>query len=565
MAMHKEIGFEHKGIGEVLAHNRLIVPLNQREYSWEDEHVRDLFQDFAGAIAGDKGTYFLGTIVLTKGEGEFPEVSDGQQRLATTTILIAAIRDHFAVRGDSERASSLENEFLLTTDFKTTNIVPRLRLNVDDNEFFMRRVLKRPGTKERNETAATKESHNKLQRAAEIAEEHVRSILAPHKEAAHVDRLVEWVDFVRSGALVILLKVPDHLNAFMMFETLNDRGLKASQADLIKNHLLSHAKGRIAEAQSKWSAMTGVLESLDEDDITVLFLHHYLITQQGPTKAREVFEKVRTQIDSESRSLDFLEEVSTSALDYAALFNPDHKKWNEYGTATRKHITTINRDLRVKQIRPLMFAVARHFAVSEAKLAFRMFVCWSVRFIIAGGRGGLLDLNYSQRAQQVASGQIKTAAQLAASMATVVPSDVEFAERFSEARVSQVHLARYYLRALEMKKMGSSEPELTPSDDEQAVNLEHVLPQNPGTNWPQIDNDTAAANYKRIGNMVLMQATKNVLVGNSAFDDKKPVLAQSEFLLTSEVAEQTTWGPLQIAERQRKLADLAVETWPTKP
>ena len=95
MNSSEEIGFEHKGIGDALAHNRFIVPLNQREYSWEEEHVSDLFSDFANAIANNRATYFLGTIVLTKDEQGNPEVSDGQQRLATTTILLAAIRDYF--------------------------------------------------------------------------------------------------------------------------------------------------------------------------------------------------------------------------------------------------------------------------------------------------------------------------------------------------------------------------------------------------------------------------------------------------------------------------------------
>jgi uncharacterized protein with ParB-like and HNH nuclease domain len=50
------ITFEHKGIGKALAHNRFVVPLNQREYSWEDEHITDLLQDFATAIATGKAT-----------------------------------------------------------------------------------------------------------------------------------------------------------------------------------------------------------------------------------------------------------------------------------------------------------------------------------------------------------------------------------------------------------------------------------------------------------------------------------------------------------------------------
>src|SRR5205807_7567912 len=98
------ISFEHKGIGAALSHNRLVVPMNQRDYAWEEEHVQDLFQDFAQAIT--HGTYFLGTIVLTHGEQDGPEVSDGQQRLATTTILLAAIRDYLFENNNKTRAQS---------------------------------------------------------------------------------------------------------------------------------------------------------------------------------------------------------------------------------------------------------------------------------------------------------------------------------------------------------------------------------------------------------------------------------------------------------------------------
>ena len=249
MSSKEEIGFEHKGIGEVLAHNRLAVPLNQREYSWEDEHVRDLLTDFANAVAGKHGTYFLGTIVLT-GKGDVPEVSDGQQRLATTSILLAAIRDYFGGTKDYKRKSHIEDQYLRTTDIVTTESVPKLTLNVDDNSFFTKYVVDGD-----HSVDPSKPSHERIKRAAALAEEHIRQILKPHAEAARTHRLLEWVKFLREGAEVIVLRVPDHLNAFVMFETLNDRGLKASQADLIKNYLLSFCDKKIQEGQQKWAQM----------------------------------------------------------------------------------------------------------------------------------------------------------------------------------------------------------------------------------------------------------------------------------------------------------------------
>jgi Protein of unknown function DUF262/Protein of unknown function (DUF1524) len=550
------IEFEHKGIGAVLSQNRLGVPLNQREYAWEEEHVQELFSDFAGAIDNDRPTYFLGTVVLTHG-GDEPEVSDGQQRLATATILLTAIRDYLKSIKDYARAASIEQDFLKTTDFETTDTVPRLRLNVDDNEFFKSYVI------DGDHTATPKlESHKKIKAASDLAVKHVAVILEPHqKQTAKTATLQRWVKFVRDGAQVVVLRVPDHLNAFMMFETLNDRGLKASQADLIKNYLLRLCGDHISEAQQKWAKMRAVLESIGQGDITVNYLHHLLITKQGPTKEREVFDKVRGVANSRSKALQFLEDAAESADDYAALFNPGATKWNEYGTSTRKHLTTINRDLRVEQIRPLMFAIARHFGVNEAKKAFKLLVYWSVRFLIVGGRGGLLDRNYSLRAQEVSNKTIKNAAQLTTAL-NIVPSDALFEQAFSEVRVSQDFIARYLLRALEMKAKGSPEPENIPNDEENVINVEHILPEHPEDNWPNIDKDMASALHKRLGNMVLMQASKNSLIGNSAFSEKKKVLKESAFALTSEVAKESRWEAKQIKERQAELAKLAVETWP---
>lgn len=556
-----KIGFEHKGIGTVLHHNTLVVPLNQREYSWEEEHVKDLLDDFSNAIATAQSVYFLGTIVLTGG-GSSPEVSDGQQRLATTTILLAAIRDYFQTQGDAARVNYFENTFLSGIDPKTTNHIPKLRLNVDDNEFFSIRVVANPTNPDRAKARSKADSHIRIQEAAERAATFLREWIEPFNSQQRTNRLLELVEFVRDRAQVIVLTVPDQMNAFMMFETLNDRGLKASQADLLKNHLLSHAGDRITEGQQKWAKMLGVLESLGRDEITVTFLHHLLITKSGPTREREVFDKIRASVNNQNRAIEFLDELAEAASDYAALFNSDHKKWNTYGTTTRHNIATINRDLRVEQIRPLMLAVARKFSVVEAKKAFRLFVFWSVRFLVVGGRGGLLDRNYAVAAQDVGNGAIKTADKLAERLKDILPTDAVFRTHFTEARVSQNFLARYYLRALERTKKGESEPEYVPSDDENAINLEHILPENPGTNWKGVDPDAAHAHFKRIGNLVLLQATQNSIVGNDDFAAKKPILSASLFVLTSETGKLASWGTKEIVQRQERLADLAIKTWP---
>ena len=561
----EKIQFEHKGIGDILAYNRLAVPPNQREYSWEDQHVYDLFHDFANAITTNKGRYFLGTIVLTNTGRNIPEVSDGQQRLATTTILLAAIRDYFYNNGDTARVTSIQ-ECLKTTDLDTGDNVARLRLNVDDNEFFLNYIIATPNEPGRKiQPIKDKKSHERIKNASKIAKQFITDILEPHSPATRTPILLDWVKFIKTGAEVIVLRVPDHLNAFKMFETLNDRGLKASQADLLKNHLLSLAGDRRIEAQHLWSEMIGIIESIGiQDDATVTFLHHVMITKTGPTRGQEVFDKVSQMINNQTSSLGFLHDVASAANDYAALFNSDHSKWNQYGSKTRQCITTINRDLKVEQIRPLMFAIARHFTMKEAQEALYLLVCWAVRYLIIGTRGGLLDRHYAIHAQSIATKKIKTAQELTKAMDEIIPNDALFESSFAEARVSHAYLARYFLRALETYAKRLPDPEFIPTNDEQVVNLEHILPENPQDKWPNVDHEIATAYYKRLGNMVILQAKKNSIAGNSSYKEKKPVLLESGYLLTQNAGKYTSWGIKEINKRQKELAKLALKTWPAK-
>ena len=556
----QKIHFEQKGIGAVLAHNRLSVPLNQREYSWEEEHVQALFQDFANAILEGPVSYFLGTIVLTGATRENrPEVADGQQRLATTTILLAAIRDYFWHHEDQVRATAITQEYLSSIELETEQMVPQLRLNVDDNEFFTKYVLSQPDSIDRD-VVPSKESHVKIKKAVDIASAHIVQILAPIGGSNHATTLIKWVSFIKEYAQVILLIVPDHLNAFMMFETLNDRGLRASQADLLKNHLLRRTGDNTSESQQRWAEMLGALESLAIDDIVVTYLRHFVICEHGPTRERELFSRVANTVTSKHNALEFLSNTAKRAAPYSALFNPQHVVWNRYGKSTRDHVKAIL-ELRVQQIRPLMFAVLTNFEECELRSAFSMFVNWSVRFLIAGGgRGGTLDRYYGLRAADVTRGDVKTAKQLSAKMEEWVPSDAAFEAAFSEARVSQAHLARYYLRLLE-RQASQSGPEVIPNDEE-AINLEHILPVTPGEQWPDFEPEVAKVFHKRLGNMVLLPADENVALGNRGFEEKKAVFKESRLTLTAGVKDYDSWTPGDISKRQTYLAKIAVRAWP---
>jgi hypothetical protein len=557
-----QIAFQQVGIAGILRQYRLAVPPNQREYVW-DKQVTTLLQDFAKAISDEEGEYFLGTIVTIPRSPDLLEVVDGQQRLATVAILLSEIRNYLA-GSEPLIAESIDNGFLTDIDREKREKVAKLRLNLDDNEFFRTMIAAK---KDDKRPKPTRVSHQLINDAFKEARTQIRHIVSTFDPKDHGDALNKWIRFVEHGAQVILLKVPTDVNAYKMFETLNDRGLKTSQADLIKNYLFGQSgTTRIMEAQQKWALMRGTLESLDEDDITVTFLRHALIALRGFLREGEVYEAVQAIAKGPQTSLQFLTNLEKLANTYVAIFNPEHEKWNTYPDSMRRAIQTLNL-LNIRPFRPLMLAVASKFAPKEANEAFRLFITWGVRLIIASStRSGSVELPIAAAANKIFSGDDKTqitqASALRKELSGVIPVDEQFRQAFEVATVSKASLARYYLRSLEMAAKNESNPWFIPNDDRGAINLEHVLPERPEGNWEQFDEESVRVYVKKLGNLALLLAKNNSDLKSSDFETKKAIYKDSPYKLTKQISTISDWSPSAISERQKELAKLALRVWP---
>ena len=305
------------------------------------------------------------------------------------------------------------------------------------------------------------------------------------------------------------------------------------------------------------------MDTLEQDDLTLTYLRHLIISLYGHTTEREVLERIKEKAPGKQPAIEFLDIVSEHAANYVAMMTPSHGKWNNYSPSIREHIKTLGL-LQVTPMRPLMLAVAKRFTKKQAEKAFRQFVFWSVRFLIAGGgRSGTVEQAIARAARDVSVASITTASKLADQMAKVVPTDREFEAAFARARVSKHALARYYLRSLELKLQGDPEPEWIPNVDI-VINLEHVLPENPEKNWSSFDPSMGSIYHSRLGNMVLLKAKINSQIGNKGFAEKRKFLKGTDFRLTKQVADKKTWDPQDIEERQAKMARHAVSLWPLK-
>lgn len=558
MASISQLKIELDGIGHVLSDKRLGVPKYQRSFAWKEQHVEELLRDMSDAIRANAGEYFLGSIVIQGADANL-EIVDGQQRLATTSIILGAIRDYLLANSDEARAVQLKQKFLLSRNLRTQAIEPRLTLNADDNDFYRKAVLSRP-TEDDRMVKPSKESHERILAAQKYAAAFIQNLTSTTQNAS--DLLIDWAEYIELHAKVIFVRVADDSNAFVIFETLNDRGVELSIADLLKNFLFGRCGERVEEAQSNWHKMLGALETVGGDDVILSYIRQTWSAENGITREKDLFGAIKAKVVSEQVAIDFGSDLATNAKLYAAMLNPKHEIWNQYGDTARRHIETLA-NLRLEQFRPLLLAILRSFKAGEVEKALSYLVSCSVRFLIHGGLGGgTLEKNYCDSAQKVVRGEIKTTAALAGELNKAVPTDNEFLTSFASARVSKAYLARYYLQALERQASGEKQPELVPNTDANEVNLEHVLPQNPSSGWGQIETEVADAYFNRLGNLALIKQKINSDIGNVGFDAKKEALANSQFTLTKKIANNHRWMPENIETRQRELGALAIKAWP---
>jgi len=556
----KGLEYDYMGIGAVIETRRLEVPRFQRSYSWLYDEVTEFWDDLAAAIERDDPEYFLGTIILSASEAAGRDVViDGQQRLATTSMLLAAIRDAFRDLGEDTRADMIQAKYLASEDLTSLTPEPHLALNKYDDNCFRKAVIVEGGSAE-----PKRDSHARLLETNDELLSWVMTIVvaAPSPSDATKD-LIRWATYVGDRARVMLVTVPTIARVFLVFETINDRGRDLTVADLLKNYLFSVASGRVDSVEAHWTTAASGFEAADSNVSLVVFVRHFWSSYKGRVREKELFSSIKRDVRTEQEAVDFAEMMETAADQYGALLGSDYDYWSDLGRSAGANVETLLR-LGLEQNRPLLLAAMREFDKRELHKLLHALVSWSVRGLIVGGiGGGTAERVYCEAAQRISDRRMLTVSQTFDVLKPIIPADDVFKSVFAQYSTNKPQLARYLLLALERAQVGDTEPEMVPNDDVDAVNLEHVLPQRPdATEWPAFHQEDLGAWAKRIGNMALLRKSENKRIGNKSYPLKRPALAASSLKLTASAAKADEWSPQTVTVRQAHLAELALVAWP---
>ena len=364
------------GIGHVLRDRPLEVPPYQRSYTWTDEEVSLFIGDLQASQGALEASYFIGTIVVTPSGGNRLVVIDGQQRLATTVMLFAAISKAFHDAGDEHRASVIESQYVASRSLETNQLEARLHLNDEDEAFFSSLILD-PAPRE-----PERQSHRRLLRANQLLQAAVSDEI--ERSGTHwKDTLLRWVTFLDAQVQVILVVADNDADAFLLFETLNDRGVDLTVADLLKNHLFGLARANVAEVEQPWLAAVENLDT-DEDKTFTTFVRHYWSSIRGATREKELYRSLKRYVRSEEQAVELATDLELASIQYAALSNPNHDYWQRLDPEPLDAVGILL-SLGLEQNRPLLLAAMGLFEPNELGRLVEGLVCWSVRGLIVGG------------------------------------------------------------------------------------------------------------------------------------------------------------------------------------
>lgn len=345
-------------LGELLGQNRvqLRVPPYQRPYAWGDEQIDDLWEDITAAIGS---RHFIGSIVLSTEDRQAPQIIDGQQRLTTVSILLGLIRDRQWALGEKDRALGIQDDLLYTSRRARDDDRYALRLGASNWAMFRDLVLRPPDDPHRldvtEEQLPAEEKHRNARllgnrrRLAERLDDRL-SGLSPSEQAR---MLADLEDVIVDGLELVEIKVGELSDAFLLFETLNDRGLQLSAADLLKNHLLgrvaavARSNDAVEQMSARWEDM---LDTLGRGVDLTRFFRHYLLVRHHPVAKEEVYDRFKKEVNELGPEV-LMTELTRSARSYGDFEDPNRTATDEPHVAAVHVFTasTIQRSPRVRR------------------------------------------------------------------------------------------------------------------------------------------------------------------------------------------------------------------------
>lgn len=545
---------------------RVVVPRLQRPYSWDSSELSELWTDLYQFNDRHPGTnlagkeYFLGSIVATHMEGadEKYEILDGQQRLATLTIILAVIRNLLQENDCDEDAFSIQ----LTHISKKQGVgnPPKfaLTLNKVDEKFFRDVVQKTPSSE--------KDPLTPSQKLISKAKKYFTAALTKYAEessATPIEVYTRIQTIILNNLRIVLIASSNIDNVTDAFERLNDRGKGLSTLDLLRTLLIGRA-GSPENSNEVDAAWASIYELSTSPATVESFLRHTWVTRRGDVKSRSLYKEIKGEVTAKSAPknlsdpVEFSNELANDSVIYKAIVNNEHQDLE-----CTRWLRAIN-TMGASALLPCALSAVIALPEAEAQaLVLRALVTTFVRFNVIGEKESTL----LEKGAYIAARDLRENADPEVALKALRPllvPDPEFRASFRSALVARAGYQRHLLEELEY--FLSSKSPHTSGSPEKIVGgsgvlwIEHVYPQKPEKTWGRWVGHDEIIN--RLGNLTLIHKKLNSSMKNRTFDLKKPDYRESELALNGYFDKKLTWNESDIDRRQADLAKYAPSIWP---
>lgn len=543
------------------------IPRFQRDYSWTLEQWEDLWTDILNTIkdpSQEDDSHYMGYLVLQSTDDKTFEVIDGQQRLTTLTLIILAVIKNLQRLIDEknepeqniQRINQIRQTYIGYLDPVSLVSKSKLTLNHNNNDYFQHYIIPLEKLPQRG----FKASEHLLRKSFEWFDAQVSSLLKS-VVSYKGQYLAKFVEDLSDALFFTVITVTDELNAYKVFETLNSRGVRLSSTDLLKNYLFSvldtnsEAQYELDILEKRWLQMEARLQSEKFPD----FLRVYWNSKYKLSRHSELFKTVKNNVKDRAGVFGLIKGLESDLDNYLALISPELSDFNE----ADKTNLAILRMFRVRQPYPLLLSAKRKFTQKEFSSLLRAIVVITFRYNTIGSYSPTdQEKVYCAVAEKISSNEILDLKDVWSYLKPIYIDDERFYLDFccksintSDSRSRK--LVRYILCLIEKNISGTS---LDFTSD--SLNIEHILPQNAPDGWNGFTSEACMEMVYRLGNMVLLQPSKNRDIGVEDYSEKIKVLSECTIKTTQLVANNyKEWSPEAIDSHQKDMALKAKSIW----
>jgi hypothetical protein len=518
----------------------LKVPRYQRPYTWTEREVRQLIEDLRRAYKRGAVFYFIGQIVLVKNHGRL-EISDGQQRLATLTMIMAYVRDRLPGRAKQFQSLIMDGDN------------PRLMLREEDAGFY-RGYVQEPGQMKAmaRHVETGIDSKDLLCNAARTIETELRDIDDRELDA--------FMSYVGRACTINVVDADERGCAQTVFNTLNMRGSPLSGADLIKSDLIENSKLSNAEADAaarKWEQIENMFERADFAHL--LHMMPFLLTGERLLSPGDLA-SFRAAVDRAGGVRTFLFDHLPR---YAAALRAIFAGSIDVGAASADVNRRVNMMKQVEKWDWAPCAIAFLAEHSGEHERVRRFFQALDRFTFACELSVVDDrLQEGRYARAVKNtGDDKMLYGPKGALELTDNEQMKFIDTLNKSR------KRDRLRRLLMMRLEAAMPNGSILQMTSDVTVEHILPKAGGAAWDMLFADKAMRNEAAnlLGNLTLLTDAQNTVCGSKSYADKRKVFFNTPnapiHALTRDLVGIEDWTMRAIEERHERLVRILCEDW----